>query len=396
MTNKSKYKYTLPLKWNDCRNSKKGKETFSVFGQQYACTSKKCKSIHCIRFQRNKEAKIRLVNYYLSPPDYFIVFRLENISFPMDWLMTKHFLKCFKKQLKDDSKSKNFEFDWEFLIEFDDYNNPHFHMAIKNKGNNGKQEIKSIFKRFLQEVWNKSISKFKRKYDDENKDNIEQIQKLNGVSGSVYCEKVISISGAAIYLSKGQIHIWKYNPVPEEWDTIRCHIVSRSRGFLVKPKKELLELYNQNKEFFWEWKSDLIKIKKNDNIISVMESNPIDSVVESDFNVEPIALETKKTTPEVNFKEESVDCAFKNENIAIATKDCIIKNPSSRTWINRILVNAAWGCALVGSLIFAINKIENLVEKPNFSVDLKSDHNQRAKFMQKWFLDNGFEYHQNE
>ena len=393
MITKRKYKYTMPIKWYDCRISLRGKEVHTVYGQQYACTSRKCKSIHCIRFQTSREANIRLVNYYYSNPDYFIVLRLENIPFALDWLKTKHLLKCFKKQLKDDSISNAFEFEYEFLIEFDDYNYPHFHMMIKNHGNNGRQEIQSQFKGFLQEVWNASICKFKR---EEGEDDDDEIGKLDGVSGSVYCEKVISISGSAIYLSKGRKHIYKYNEVPEDWDTIRCHIVSRSRGFLVKKKAELLKIYNQNKKFFWEWKSDPLKDKQDDEILLAMGSDINHTPVVSDFNDEPTACEAKETTTEDSFKEESVEYAFKDEPITIAANDCIINKPSSRTWVSKVLLKAVWGFALVGSLVFVISKIQSLPEKPHFSVDLKSDQNKRAKFMLRWFLDNGFEYHQNE
>ena len=404
MKAKSSYKYTMPIKWCDCRISLKGKEVHTVFGQQYACASRKCKSIHCITFQTSREANIRLVNYYYSKPDYFAVLRLENISFALDWLKTKHLLKCFKKQLKDDSRSNAFEFKYEFLIEFDDYNYPHFHMMIKNHGNNGKQEIQSKFKSFLQAVWHASICKFKReegKYEDED----EEIGKLDGVSGSVYCEKVISISGSAIYLSKGRKHIYKYNCVPEEWDTSRCHIVSRSRGFLIKKKADLLKIYNQNKQFFWEWKSDPLKDKQDDEILLAMGSDikdPADegdinhTPVVSDFNDEPIAFEAKETTTEDSFKEESVEYAFNDEPITIAANDCIVNKPSSRTWVSKVLLKAVWGFALVGSLVFVVSKIQSLPEKPHYSLELKQDKSQRAKFMHKWFLDNGFEYHQNE
>lgn len=388
MKTKSRYKYTLPLRYYDCRRELLGKEVHIVSGQQYACSSKKCKSIHCSKFQTNKEAKIRLVNYYLSPPDYFVVLRLENISFPLDWLMTKHFLNCFKKQLKDDSKSNSFEFEWEFIIEFDDYNHPHFHMAIINTGNNGRQEIKEEFKRFLQEAWICSISKFKRKYVNDNEKNIEQIQKLNNLSGSVYCEKIISIPGAAIYLSKGQKHFWKYNPVPEEWDTTKCHIVSRSRGFLVKTKKELLDIYNRNKEFFRNWKSNSLKDKQDAKCILAKASNTKDSSVVSDVNDEPIPCETM---------EKITENSFKGETIAIASKECTTKKLSLRIWITKILVKAIWCSTLIGGLIFAFNKIDFRIEKTNYHlIEANSDHHQRKKFMLKWFLDNGFEYHQNE
>ena len=404
MITKRKYKYTMPIKWYDCRISLRGKEVHTVYGQQYACTSKKCKSIHCIKFQTNKETEIRLVNYYLSPPDYFVVLRLENISFPLGWFMTSELLKGFKKKLKDDSKSQAFEFEWEFVIEFDDYKYPHFHMAITNNGNNGKLEIKSQFKRFLQKVWNHSISTFKEKYEKYNKDNVEQIQKLNDVFGSVYCEKIISISGAAVYLSKGKKHVWKYNSAPEEWDLRKCHLVSSSRGFLVKEKADLLKIYNQNKQFFEEWKSVPLKDKQDDEILLVMGSDIKDPAVESDinhspvvsdFNDEPIAFEAKETTTEDSFKEESVEYAFKDEPITIAANDCIVNKPSSRSWVSKVLTYAAWGCALIGSLVFVINKIQSLPET-SYSFALKSDQDQRTRFMLKWFLENGFEYYQNE
>lgn len=379
MKTKSKYKYRLPLRWYDCRISLKGKEVFTILGQQYACTSRKCKSIHCIRFQTNKEAKIRLVNYFYTQPDYFVVLRLENIPFVLGWLITKCLLKGFKKQLKDDSKSNNFEFEWEFLIEFDEYGYPHFHMMIKNHGNNGRQEIESEFKKFLQKVWDRCIGNFKKKYEDD----LGSIENLNGLSGSVYCEKVISVSGSAIYLSKGQKHILKYNPVPEEWDTTKCHIISRSRGFLVKTKKELLDIYNQNKEFFWKWKSDPLKDKQKVKITTAMASDPKDSSVVGDFKDEPIACETKETITENSFKDET---------IAIATKKPINKNP-----LSKVLVKSVWCFALVGGLIFAFNKLDFSKEKPSYHIiDSKSDGHQRNKFMLKWFLDNGFEYHQKE
>ncbi len=413
----------MPIKWHDCRTSLRGKKVYTVCGQQYACTSKKCKSIHCIKFQTNKETKIRLVNYYLSPPDYFVVLRLENISFPLGSFMTSELLKSFKKKLKGDSKSQAFEFEWEFVIEFDDYKYPHFHMAITNNGNNGKLKIKSQFKRFLQKVWNHSISTFKEKYEKYNEDDVEQIQKLNDVFGSVYCEKIISISGSAVYLSKGKKHVWKYNSAPEDWDLRKCHIVSRSRGFLVKEKADLLKIYHQNKQFFEEWKSVPHKDKQDDEILSAMgsyikepkvesdikepkvesdikepkvESDINDTPVVSDFNDEPIALEAKETTTEDSFKEESVDYAFNDESITIAANDFIVNKPSSRTWVSKVLLKAVWGFALVGSLVFVVSKIQSLPEKPHYSVDLKLDQNKRAKFMLRWFLDNGFEYHQNE
>jgi hypothetical protein len=402
MITKRKYKYTMPIKWYDCRTSLRGKKVHTVYGQQYACTSKKCKSIHCIRFQTSRDANIRLVNYYYSKPDYFIVLRLENIPFALDCLKTKHLLECFKKQLKDDSDSNAFEFKYEFLIEFHDYNYPHFHMMIKNHGNNGRQEIQAQFKGFLQEVWNASICKFKR---EEEEDDDDEIGKLDGVFGSVYCEKVISISGSAIYLSKGRKHIYKYNPVPEEWDTTKCHIVSRSRRFLVKEKADLLKIYNQNKQFFWEWKSDPLKDKQDDGILLAMGSDIKDPAVESDindtpvvsdFNDEPTACEAKEPTTEDSFKEESVEYAFKDEPITIAANDCIINKPSSRSRVSKVLLKAVWGFALVGSLVFVVSKIQSLPEKPHYSVDLKLDQNKRAKFMLRWFLDNGFEYHKNE
>ena len=377
MISKRKYKYTMPIKWYDCRISLRGKKVYTVCGQQYACTSKKCKSIHCIKFQTNKETKIRLVNYYLSPPDYFVVLRLENISFPLGWFMTSELLKGFKKKLKDDSKSQAFEFEWEFVIEFDDYKYPHFHMAITNNCNNGKLEIKSQFKRFLQKVWNYSISTFKEKYEKYNKDNVEQIQKLNDVFGSVYCEKIISISGTAVYLSKGKKHVWKYNSAPEEWDLRKCHLVSSSRGFLVKEKAELLKIYNQNKQFFEEWKSVPLKDKQDDEILLAIGSDIKDSTVESDIS------------------DTSVVSVFNDKPIAILNKEVIVKKPSSTTWVSKILTYAAWGCALIGSLVFVINKIQSLSET-SYSFALKSDQDQRTRFMLKWFLENGFEYYQNE
>ena len=377
MISKRKYKYTMPIKWYDCRISLRGKKVYTVCGQQYACTSKKCKSIHCIKFQTNKETKIRLVNYYLSPPDYFVVLRLENISFPLGWFMTSELLKGFKKKLKDDSKSQAFEFEWEFVIEFDDYKYPHFHMAITNNCNNGKLEIKSQFKRFLQKVWNYSISTFKEKYEKYNKDNVEQIQKLNDVFGSVYCEKIISISGTAVYLSKGKKHVWKYNSAPEDWDLRKCHLVSSSRGFLVKEKAELLKIYNQNKQFFEEWKSVPLKDKQDDEILLAIGSDIKDSTVESDIS------------------DTSVVSVFNDKPIAILNKEVIVKKPSSTTWVSKILTYAAWGCALIGSLVFVINKIQSLSET-SYSFALKSDQDQRTRFMLKWFLENGFEYYQNE
>ena len=118
--------------------------------------------------------------------------------------------------------------------------------------------------------------------------------------------------------------------------------------------------------------------------------------VVSDFNDEPTACEAKETTTEDSFKEESVEYAFKDEPITIAANDCIINKPSSRTWVSKVLLKAVWGFALVGSLVFVISKIQSLPEKPHYYIELKQDKSQRAKFMHKWFLDNGFEYHQNE
>ena len=50
-----KIKYMIPINWCDSRISLKGKEVHAIYGQQYACTSRKCKSTHCITFQTNRE-----------------------------------------------------------------------------------------------------------------------------------------------------------------------------------------------------------------------------------------------------------------------------------------------------------------------------------------------------
>ena len=397
--------YIKPLRWHDCRTYLQGKNVHIVNGQQYACTSRKCTSKHCIIYQTQVEANIRKVNHYFLKPDYFITLKLHKIFFALDSVQTSCLMKCFKKKLKDDSKSKNFEFKYEFSIEFDYCKKPHIHGIIKNYGNNGKQEIESEFQCFLNDVWNGSIAKFRKIYEKDNKDDVEKLDKFDGAFGSVYCKKIISVKGSAIYLSKGEKYIYKHIPVPEDFNTSKCHIISRSRNFLVKPKKELLKIYYQNKKFFWEWQSGPLKDKQDDEILLAMgsdikeptvESDINDTPVVSDFNDEPTACEAKETATEDSFKEESVEYAFNDEPITIAANDCIVNKPSSRTWVSKVLLKAVWGFALVGSLVFVVSKIQSLPEKPHYSVDLKSDQNKRAKFMLRWFLDNGFEYHQNE
>jgi len=306
-------------------------------------------------------------------------------------------MKCFKKKLKDDSKSKNFQFKYEFSIEFDYFKKLHIHGIIKNYGNNRNQEIESEFQWFLNDVWNGSISKFKKIYEEDNKNNVEKLEKFDGVLGSVYCKKIISVKGSAIYLSKGEKYIYKHIPVPEDFNTSKCHIISRSRNFLVKPKKELLKIYYQNKKFFREWGLEPRKSIGDDKIILLIEGDIKEpSSVVSDFNDEPIACEAEETKIEDSIKDESVEYAFEDEPITIANNKCIINKPSSRTWVSKVLLKAVWGFALVSGLVVVISKIQSLPEKPHYSIEFKPDKSQRAKFMQKWFLDNGFEYYQNE
>ena len=108
--------YIKPLKWYDCRTYLQGKDVHIVNGQQYACTSRKCTSKHCIIYQTQIEANIRKVNHYFLKPNYFITLKLKNIFFALDSVQTSCFMKCFKKKLKDDSKSKNFKFKYEFSV----------------------------------------------------------------------------------------------------------------------------------------------------------------------------------------------------------------------------------------------------------------------------------------
>jgi len=296
-------------------------------------------------------------------------------------------MKCFKKKLKDDSKSKNFEFKYEFSIEFDYFKKPHIHGIIKNYGNNGKQEIESEFQCFLNDVWNSSISKFKKIYEEDNKDDVEKFEKFDGVFGSVYCKKIISVKGSAIYLSKGEKYIYKHIPVPEDFNTSKCHVISRSRKFLVKTKKELLKIYFQNKKFFREWESEPRKNIQKNEIILAMGADTKDPVVENDFNDEPNKCETKEKIIEDSFKEETISCV---------TKEVFIKKPFLSSWISKILASAAWGSVLIASLLFPINKVDVQLVKQNNQNKSRLDHNDRAIFMRNWFLKYGFVYYQTE
>jgi|GEM_PF-600664 len=234
------YKYKTPTRWHDCRRTLSGKNAFTINGCQIPCSSKKCKSQHCIRARTSKESKIRMVNYYFLKPDFFVVLRIENISFQLNSWQTAKFLKRFKKKLKDFLKSINYKILYEFIIEFDVYKRPHFHMIIKDLMDKSEQKTEIEVKGILDELWGKSIK------------DLEQNENLCGLNGSVYCQKIRSLHNSAIYLSKAWDFLPEHNPVPEDWNISECHIVSRSKGFFVSTQKELLQIYKENKHFFWQ------------------------------------------------------------------------------------------------------------------------------------------------
>ena len=178
----------------------------------------------------------------------------------------------------------------------------------------------------------------------------------------------------------------KHEPVPSHYRLNRKRLSSWSRNHYPVSKKELAHI----KKVISAKK---MGVNKDYAVINENEKSQIKIIVQPDSQT--------ITSNEVIFQDypqtEETGC-FKHHHIMVhkfVDKQVVITKPSSGNWVSKILLKAVWGFALVGSLVFVVSKIQSLPEKPHYSVDLKSDQ-KRTKFMQKWFLDNGFEYHQNE
>lgn len=366
--------YTLKPRWNDCIQPN------IYLGKQRPCQNKKCPSEQCNRARNSKEYLYQLINHSILPPDYFVVLKFTPESDLLSEDETYAIFDYLRRKIRHTSKYKSRKkpnpiFSFYIKCEFEK-GQPHFHLKLifeddyrdKSSAETVKDKFIQIFQNTLTQLENSG----------------ELISKVR--PANIYFEPVQSPEATARYLAKAEKDLPKHEPVPSHYRLNRKRLSSWSRNHYPVSKKELAHI----KKVISAKK---MGVNKDYAVINKNEKSQIKIFVQSDSQT--------ITSNEVIFQDytqaEETGC-FKHHNRMVhkfVDEQVIITKPSSRTWVSKVLLKAVWGFALVGSLVAVISKIQSLPEKTHYSVDLKSDQ-KRTKFMQKWFLDNGFEYHQNE
>ena len=367
--------YHLKPTWTDCIKPNK------YLDKQYPCQSKKCPSEQCNRARNSKEYLYQLINHSILPPDYFVVLKFTPESDLLSEDEKNAIFDSLRKKIRYISKCKskkkpNPPFSYYTKCEFSE-GQPHFHLKLTFEDDNHDDFSAEIVKNKLIQIFKKTLT--------ELENSGELISEVR--PDKIYFDPVRSPEATARYLAKAEKDLPKHEPVPSHYRFNRKKLSSCSRNHHPVTKKELAHI----KKVISAKK---MGVNKDYAVINENEKSQIKIFVQPDSQT--------ITSNEVIFQDytqtEETGC-FKHHNRMVhkfLDKQVIITKPSSRTWVSKVLLKAVWGFALVGSLVFVVSKIQSLPEKPQYSLELKQDKSQRAKFMHKWFLDNGFEYHQNE
>jgi len=322
----------LPSSWDCCIK----KEKYFIYYRQIPCNNSRCPSQFCHRGRSMKNYKHLAINYHLNPPTYAIGF---NFSSDSDVLNQEEAIYLRSELAKGLRKSK--DVGWDILNEWDKKEQIHFHGSTTVPENHPYFNDKIKMEEFLANLFIEAVNKTNDKF----------YTNIIPADNIAYCEPIRDLNGLSKYYAKAEHNAIKHNPRPLSWQK-RMRNSLHSTGYYKVHKDKIDEYLKSWHELYKDY------IKK----VSAEDRNDINA-----GNLETLNNENK-------------DIRLFNTNLSFA----------------ELIFNSLWGCALIVSLMFLINKVDALSVKPSNRNDLVSDQNDRTIFMRNWFLKYGSVYYQIE